>query len=147
MVQTAEIIDYEDWGNTQPQGTVRNPFSVETLIDEDTGVQVNDVDWLASQHRQEEIHRQTLDVANILNGFGVKTKVDSNLHFVGLVTDVRTEITSWRNINCLLEVAQQNRKPQQNTLGMFLGKYENRHARYATAAYGERIPEGGKFPI
>ena len=143
MVQAAQIIDYEDWGTTVPKGTFSNPFSVENLIDEDTGIQVNDVDWLTSVHRQEEIKTQTQDACDVLSRFNVKTSVENNIYFKGLVTGVVSQPIKYRNINFLMAVAQQNRKEQQNALGLFLDKYENRHARYLTVASGERIPVGG----
>ena len=123
---------------TDGKGSMFNPFELDELIALDTGRQQSDTLWLAEQMRQKTIDEQSARAAKILEGQGWKSKLDNDITFVGLITGKKKNPVKYRNTNCIMSVAQYNRREQGNSLRYYLNK--NPHSRYLTVAQGARIP-------
>ena len=123
---------------TDGKGSIFNPFDLEELIALDTGRQQSDTLWLAEQMRQKTIDEQSARAAEILEKQDWKAILDNDITFVGLITGEKKNPVKYRNTNCIMSVAQYNRREQGNSLRYYLSK--NPHSRYLTVAQGARIP-------
>lgn len=124
-------------------GSWYNPFTLESLISSETGKRISDVEWLSDRMRTKTLKEQTEHLASKMLEGGIKAKIDEDVIFYGLVSGLKIQKQSYRNINMLPLVAQKNRADQKKELGYFLS--DKKYARYLVVTNGQNIEPFGDF--
>lgn len=123
---------------TPVKGSSPNPWTLEEIVEEDTGKGIDPQDWQTFKLRELKLKEQTEAFADILESFGVPARLNRDITAVGLVTGIQYELQQYRNINLLPLVAQKNRSQYQKELAFYLQKHP--YTRYMVITNGKRIP-------
>lgn len=138
-----ESLSQRAFPRTPPKGSSSNPWTLEEIVEEDTGKGIDPTDWQKFKQRELMLKKQTEAFADTLEEFGIPARLNRDITAVGLVTGIQYELQQYRNINFLPTVAQKNRSQYQKELASYLQKHP--YTRYAVITDGVRIPAFGNL--
>lgn len=120
------------------RGTFGRPFSVEELIERETGTMVSLAGWSKNKQRGDALVRQSNELRDLLEDEDVQVYADAwPIKMTGAVTGIEYSQKQKRNINLLPDVAQRNRRQQQLLFFKFAGSKP--YLRYMVLTAGQRI--------
>ena len=89
-----------------------------------TSGQLVDLDqWNEGQIQRKKLHEQSIAIADKLESVGFRAYADRDLQLVGLFSKQALEITSFRDIRLIPEVARRKRKPLLRDVEHFLSQH------------------------
>lgn len=102
-------------------------------------------EWADAQLRQDALVAQTNRLANILENFDIRSRLDSDLCVLPTVTDSEPcFLEAFRPIRFLPTIAQRDRRPMLNALKHYqLHHKDGRYWRYGVVSSGQRVPVYG----
>lgn len=138
-----ESLSERSFSRIAPKGSSSNPWTLEEIVEEDTGKGIDPQDWQKFKERELKLKQQTEAFADTLEEYGIPARLNRDITAVGLVTGIQYELQQYRNINFLPTVAQKNRSQYQKELAFFLQKHP--YTRYAVITDGIRIQSFGSL--
>jgi hypothetical protein len=120
------------------------PLCHDQVVAAVTGRMMDPLRWVERGQADAKLSEQTAVLADLLEVQGVRTRLDDDVAFIGLITGRVDRSESYRPICFLPLVAQRERRPVLNSLRYFHGNDRNgKYLRMMVVTAGQRVPLNG----